>query len=185
MLFSELDDVAGVFLLQMEPRHDERGHFARLLCEQELERQGLQGRFVQVNSGFSPRAGTLRGLHFQQPPHAEVKIARCTRGAVFDVAVDLRPDSPTFCRWVGVELRPEVPTLLYVPEGCAHGYLTLADDTELVYFTSRPYAPEAARGVRYDDPAFGIRWPVPVRVISQADRSWPDFTSPPFFARSS
>ncbi len=167
--------VAGAFLLEMEPRRDERGYFARMLCEHELAQQGLQGRFVQVNTGFSPRAGTLRGLHYQEPPHGEVKVVRCVRGAVYDVAVDLRPESTTFRCWAGAELRADSDTLLYVPQGCAHGYLTLVDNTELVYFTSHAYAPASARGVRYDDPAFDIHWPAPVRVISQADRNWPDF----------
>lgn len=174
MHFFELG-VAGTFLMRMERRHDERGYFARMLCEHELAQHGLQGRFVQVNTGFSPRTGTLRGLHYQEAPHKEIKIVRCTRGAVYDVAVDLRPESPTFRRWVGAELRAESDALLYVPQGCAHGYLTLTDDTELIYFTSCAYAPAAARGVRYDDPAFDIHWPTPVRVISQADRNWPDF----------
>lgn len=174
MRFSRLG-VDGVFLLEMEPRRDDRGYFARMLCEDELARHGLQGRFVQVNTGYNPRAGTLRGLHYQEPPHGEVKIVRCVRGAVYDVAVDLRPESATFMRWVGAELRAESEALLYIPEGCAHGYLTLADDSELVYFASRAYAPAAARGVRYDDPAFDIHWPAAVRVISQADRNWTDF----------
>jgi len=168
--------IAGAFLIRPTLRTDERGHFARLWCEEELRKQGLVDRVAQVNTGFSPKAGTLRGMHFQRAPHAEVKIARCVRGAVFDVAVDLRVASPTYRRWAGVELAPDNGCMLYVPEGCAHGYLTLAADTELIYFTSFRYEPGSAGGVRHDDPAFAIRWPVPVKVISTADASWPGFS---------
>ncbi|MCK6370007.1 MAG: dTDP-4-dehydrorhamnose 3,5-epimerase [Gammaproteobacteria bacterium] len=168
-------EIEGAYLIEPDRRVDDRGHFARLWCSQELAAHGLNGTIAQINTGVSPRCGTLRGLHYQLAPHAEVKIARCFRGAVFDVAVDLRPGSPTFRRWMGVELTAGNGRLLYVPEGCAHGYLTLTDDVELVYLTSRPYAPEAARGVRYDDPAFGISWPREAVVISQADRNWPLF----------
>jgi dTDP-4-dehydrorhamnose 3,5-epimerase len=169
--------IEGARLIELEPRRDDRGHFARMWCEQELREAGLDASLSQVNTGFSPRAGTLRGLHLQRDPHAEVKIVRCVRGAVFDVMVDLRPASPTFKRWFGVELRGDGLQMLYVPEGCGHGYLTLADDSELIYFASRPFAASAATGVRYDDPAFGIRWPRDITVISQADRNWPDFVS--------
>lgn len=169
--------IEGARLIELEPRRDDRGHFARMWCEQELREAGLDASLSQVNTGFSPRAGTLRGLHLQRDPHAEVKIVRCVRGAVFDVMVDLRPDSPSFKRWFGAELRGDGLQMLYVPEGCAHGYLTLADDTELIYFASRRFAASAATGVRFDDPAFGIRWPRDIAVISQADRSWPDFAS--------
>lgn len=168
-------NVAGAWILEPEPRRDERGHFARLWCAEELAARGLDSRVAQVNTGVSPRRGTLRGLHFQAAPHAEVKLARCVRGAAFDVVVDLRPGSPTFRRWHGVELTGENARQLYVPEGCAHGYLTLADDTEVIYMTSRPYAPAAAGGVRFDDPAFGIAWPLVPQVISAADRGWPLF----------
>ena len=168
-------DIAGAYLLTPVRRSDDRGYFARIHCEQELAEHKLAGGIVQINTGFSPRAGTLRGLHYQLPPHAEVKIMRCVRGAVFDVIVDLRPDSPTFERWYGIELRAGDDRMLYAPEGTAHGYLTLADDSELVYMTNKVYATEAARGLPHDDPAFGIAWPGTVRVISDADRSWPAF----------
>ena len=174
MLFSDTE-IDGAFLIEPERRADERGYFARVFCEKELAERGLVANISQANTGFSPRAGTLRGLHFQLAPHAEVKIARCLRGAVFDVALDLRPDSPTYRRWSGQLLSAENGRLLYVPAGCAHGYLTLAPDTELIYFTSVPYAPTAARGIRYDDPAFAIAWPATVEVISKADLSWPAF----------
>lgn len=176
MLFKELA-IPGVFSIEPERRTDERGFFARMYCQAELAKHGLEGAVAQVNTGVSPRAGTLRGLHFQTAPHAEVKIARCLRGAVFDVAVDLRASSPTFRRWTAAELTADNGLMLYVPVGCAHGYLTLAADTELMYFTSAPYAPAAASGVRYNDPAFGISWPQEPTVISKADRSWPDFAA--------
>ncbi|CAG0938527.1 dTDP-4-dehydrorhamnose 3,5-epimerase [Gammaproteobacteria bacterium] len=169
-------EVDGAFIIEPERRSDERGYFARLWCAEELGGRGLEPRVAQINTGVSPRRGTLRGLHYQEAPHAEVKIARCVRGAAWDVVVDLRPESPTFRRWAAVELDAGNGRILYAPEGCAHGYLTLADDTELIYMASRPYAPQAARGVRYDDPAFGIAWPAPPAVISAADRSWPLFT---------
>jgi dTDP-4-dehydrorhamnose 3,5-epimerase len=171
--------IQGVWVIDLEKRSDERGYFARAWCEREFADHGLSTRIAQVNVGASPQAGTLRGLHYQLAPHAEVKLARCPRGAVYDVAVDLRPESPTFRRWHGCELSAENGRMLYVPEGCAHGYLTLTDDAELMYFTSVPYAPDAARGVRHDDPAFSIAWPAPVRTISSADAGWPDFRVTP------
>lgn len=166
-------EVAGAMVVEPEPRRDERGWFARLWCAEEFAAKGLIAGIAQVNTAVSPRRGTLRGMHFQLPPHDEVKVVRCFRGAVFDVVVDLRRDSPTWKRWMGVELTAVNARMLYVPQGCAHGYLTLEDDAELMYLTSRPYAPEAARGVRYDDPAFGIRWPAPVTLVSAADAGWP------------
>ena len=137
---------------------------------------GLASRLHQVSLSFNPRAGTLRGLHFQEAPHREAKLVRCTRGRVFDVAVDLRPDSPTYRGWAGAELDPENGDAFYVPEGCAHGLLTLADDTEVVYHIAGGYAPAAQRGVRWDDPAFGIAWPMPPAVINDRDATFPDFT---------
>lgn len=174
MLFRETP-VAGAFVIEPERRIDERGYFARVFCDHELADRGLDGSVRQINTGFSPRAGTLRGMHYQIEPHAEVKIVRCVRGAVFDVVLDLRRDSPTYARWHGVDLTAENGLQLYLPKGTAHGYLTLTDDSELVYSTSSPYAPDAARGVRYDDVAFGIQWPAAIRVISAADSSWPAF----------
>lgn len=174
----EATSVDGAFVVVPERRRDERGYFARIFCDRELAERGLCGTLRQVNTGFSPKPGTLRGLHFQAPPHAEVKLVRCVRGAVFDVIVDLRPDSPTFRRWFGTELSADNGLLLYAPAGTAHGYLTLQPDTELVYGTSMPYAPDAAAGVRYDDPAFGVHWPGPANVISAADKSWQPFETP-------
>jgi dTDP-4-dehydrorhamnose 3,5-epimerase len=169
--------VQGAWVLEPEPIVDERGFFGRLWCAREIQAHGLNSTIRQTNIGFSQRRGTLRGLHLQRAPHAEVKLVRCTRGAVFDVVVDLRPDSPTFCHWHGVELTPDNRRALYVPEGCATGYLTLTDVAEIYYHTSAFYAPDTASGVRFDDPAFGIDWPAPVTVISPADRSWPDFST--------
>lgn len=159
-------------LIDLEKRDDARGWFARTFCEEEFAAQGLKTRFVQHNASQNPRAGTLRGMHFQNPPHAEVKVVRCTRGALFDAIVDLRPDSPTYGKWEGFELTAANGRMLYVPEGFGHGYLTLADDTEASYLVSYPYTPGAEGGLRYDDPAFGIAWPREVAVISEKDAAW-------------
>ena len=167
--------IRGAYLIEPERREDDRGFFARVWCRREMDEHGLHRRMAQVNVGFTVRRGGLRGLHYQVPPREEVKLVRCTMGALFDVAVDLRPDSPSYTQWVGVELTAQNLRMLYVPEGCAHGYQTLVDDTEMCYQTSEFYAPELARGIRYDDPAFRIRWPLPVTSISLADRSWPDY----------
>lgn len=168
--------VAGAYVIDVKRLGDERGYFGRLWCEREMREQGLVAHIKQSNIGFSPLAGTLRGLHYQTPPHEEIKIVRCTRGAVFDVVVDLRPDSPTFKKWYGLELNPDNASMLYVPEGCATGYLTLQPDSEIYYHTSAFYAPDHATGVRHDDPAFGIEWPGEPAVMSDADKSWPDFS---------
>lgn len=175
MIFSETK-IAGVFVIELEPRRDERGFFARQWCVDEFARAGLDPRAAQINTARSSVAGTLRGLHYQRAPNAEVKLVRCTRGAVFDVTVDLRIGSPTFCQWFGIELNGESGRMLYIPEGCAHGYLTLAKDTDLVYQASVPYAPKSATGVRHDDPAFNIIWPGAVERISLQDRNWPYFS---------
>jgi dTDP-4-dehydrorhamnose 3,5-epimerase len=174
--------VEGAWVIRPEPRTDERGHFARIYCARELAAQGLCSEISQINTGFSPRAGTLRGMHYQAAPHAEVKLARCVRGAAYDVVVDLRPDSPSYLRWFGIELSEDNGAMLYAPAGTAHGYLTLKPDTELVYLTSRAYAPHAVRGVRHDDPAFRIDWPTAVTLMSAADRQWPDFPTRPLKA---
>lgn len=165
----------GAYLIDIERIEDHRGFFARAWCRDEFETHGLNGNFVQINVGFNIKKGTLRGMHYQVPPHAEVKFVRCTRGEVFDVIVDLRPESPTCKRWFGAELSAENHRMLYVPEGFAHGYLTLTDHTEIYYLTSTPYAPECARGTRYNDPAFGIIWPGTITTISEKDATCPDF----------
>lgn len=167
--------IPGSSVITPEPSQDERGSFARVFCSEEFARRGLNPAVAQVNTALNPRAGTLRGLHYQAPPHAEAKLVYCTRGAAWDVVVDLRPGLPTQGQWYAVELTPANGKMLYIPEGCAHGYLTLQDDTEVRYQASVPYAPGAASGARYDDPAFGISWPRAVMVISARDRSWPRF----------
>jgi dTDP-4-dehydrorhamnose 3,5-epimerase len=166
----------GAFVVELERREDERGFFARAWCRREFEQHGLAGRLVQCNVSFNKRSGTLRGMHYQVAPHEEAKLVRCTSGAVYDVIVDLRPGSSAFKQWVGVELTAENRRALYVPEGLAHGYQTLVDGTETLYQVSEFYAPESERGVRWDDPAFGIEWPeAPEPTVSEKDRSWPDF----------
>lgn len=168
-------EIIGAYIIQPERMVDERGFFARIWCEKEFGSHGLSTQIIQTNVSVSHEKGTLRGLHFQRAPFEEAKIVRCPRGAIFDVAVDLRPQSPSFKKWVGVELSEENGNMLYVPEGCAQGLLTLADDTEIYYHTSESYAPEAACGVRYNDPTFSIQWPDSVRVISEQDKNWPEY----------
>ena len=173
MRFTETK-VAGAFLIEPEPIADERGFFARTWCRSEFADHGLNPELAQANISFNHRKGTLRGLHYQQAPRAEAKLVRATRGAIWDLALDLRRDSPSYLAWFGAELTADNRSMLYVPEGCAHGFLTLADATEVAYQMSAPYAPAAARGVRWDDPAFGIEWPGEVVVINERDASYPD-----------
>lgn len=165
----------GAHLIDLEKREDPRGFFARTWCEREFAARGLVTHFVQHNVSRSRSAGTLRGMHYQVAPHAEVKVIRCTRGTIYDVILDLRPNSPTYCRWYGVELSAANYRMLYVPTGFAHGFLSHEDDSEVAYQVSAFYAPECERGVRFDDPQFGIAWPAPIRVISDKDRCWPDY----------
>ncbi len=172
MIFSQTS-IPGVVLVRPEPRVDERGFFARAWCQREFAAHRLNPALVQCSISFSRARGTLRGLHFQLPPHEEAKLVRCTAGAVYDVVVDLRPGSPTFRRWHAVELSAANHAMLYVPEGVAQGFQTLQDDVEVFYQMSQFHAPEAAHGVRFDDPALGIRWPLPVTAISPRDRAWP------------
>ena len=168
--------IAGAHLIDPEPIVDERGFFARLWSQTAFADQGLAEDFVQCNSAFNVGRATLRGLHYQVAPHQEVKLVRCVHGAIFDVLVDLRPDSPTHLRWFGTELTARNRTMLYVPQGCAHGYVTLEDASEVFYLVSHPYHPEAERGARWDDPLFAIQWPiVDGLTISAKDRSWPDY----------
>lgn len=174
MIFAETR-LRGAYLIDPERKTDERGYFARVFCSREFEAHGLRLRWVQANVSHNARRGTLRGLHYQKAPCGEKKLVRCTRGAIYDVILDLRAGSPTFGQWVGVELSAENGRMLLVPEGAAHGFITLAADTDVFYHVSQFYRPEAEGGVRYDDPAFAIRWPVPVEAISAKDRSWPDF----------
>lgn len=163
----------GVFIIEPERREDRRGFFARTWCQEEFAAHGLNPRLVQCSVSLNLLRGTLRGMHYQAPPHAEAKLIRCTQGAIWDVALDLRPDSPTFRQHVGAELTSENRLALYMPEGVAHGFQTLEDDTEVLYQMSAAYAPDAARGVRFDDPAFAIRWPIPEPILLDRDREYP------------
>ena len=165
----------NAYLVRLKRIEDQRGYFARGFCRDEFQAHGLNPNLAQLNVAFSHAKGTVRGMHYQEAPHAEAKCIRCTRGAIFDVIVDLRPESATRGQWFGVELTADNGLMLYAPEGFAHGYQTLADDTEMYYLTSAPYAPSAARGVRFDDPALRIDWPMPATVVSEPDRGWPDF----------
>ena len=174
MIFRETP-VAGAWIVEPERHIDERGFFARTWCATEFARHGLSPRLVQASVSYNRRRGTLRGLHYQIAPYAEAKLVRCVRGAIYDVAVDVRPESPTFRHHVAVVLDADNRLALYVPEGWAHGFQTLADDTEVLYQMSAVYAPEAARGVRWDDPAFAIAWPPAERIIAERDRRYPDF----------
>jgi dTDP-4-dehydrorhamnose 3,5-epimerase len=169
--------LVGAFVVDLERREDSRGFFARTWCADEFAEHGLTNGVVQANMSWNPRQGTLRGMHFQHPPHAEAKLVRCTRGAVFDVIIDLRPDSATYKQWLGVELNADNRRALFVPEGFAHGFQTLVPDCEVTYQVSEFYTPGAEGGVRWNDPAFGIDWPDPANAfLSEKDRSWPDFT---------
>ncbi len=169
--------LAGVFIVEPEVLGDERGFFARVWCSRELEARGLEHRLVQSSISYNTRRGTLRGMHFQAEPYGEVKLVRCTTGAIHDVTIDLRPESPTFKRWIGVELTATNRRTLYVPKGFAHGFQTLEPDSEVLYQMSEFYHPESARGVRWNDPAFGIKWPLPDPIMSDRDRTYPDFTA--------
>jgi dTDP-4-dehydrorhamnose 3,5-epimerase len=174
MLFTETP-LAGAFIIDIVALEDERGFFARTWSADELTKRGLDTTLVQCNIAWNPLKGTLRGMHFQRAPYEEVKIVRCTRGALFDVIIDLRPSSPTFRQSTSVELTADSRRMLYVPKGFAHGYITLTDDVEAHYHVSAPYVPACADGVAWDDPAFGIAWPMAPVVISARDRGWPRF----------
>jgi dTDP-4-dehydrorhamnose 3,5-epimerase len=163
----------GALLIDVEPKEDERGFFARTWCRRELAAQGLDTEIAQESISYNRHRGTVRGLHFQRPPHEETKIVRCTRGAIFDVIVDLRPRSPSYLRWQGFELTAENRRAVYIPKGLAHGFQTLVEDCEIVYQISSFYAPESAGGYRYDDAALGVTWPLPVTMINERDLGWP------------
>jgi dTDP-4-dehydrorhamnose 3,5-epimerase len=169
--------LGGAYVVEPERRTDERGFFARTWCQREFEAHGLNSHLVQCSISYNKVKGTLRGMHFQAAPYAEAKVVRCTMGAIYDVIIDLRPGSSTFIKHFGITLTPQTRNMLYIPEGFAHGFLTLADDTEVSYQMSEFYAPDFARGVRWNDPAFGIQWPAQVTRISERDASYPDFAS--------
>ena len=174
MIFSETK-LAGAYVIEPEQLEDERGFFARLWSEQDFAERGLVPRFIESNTSFSRKQGTLRGMHYQAAPHGQVKLVRCTAGAVYDAIIDLRPDSPTYKQWDSVELSADNRLMLYVPIGFAHGFQTLVDGTEVTYQMSSPYHPASSRGVRWDDPTFGITWPEAERVIIARDREYSDF----------
>jgi dTDP-4-dehydrorhamnose 3,5-epimerase len=174
VIFSEAS-VDGALIVDVERHDDERGYFARTWCAQEFADNGLNPGLSQASVSFSRRRGTLRGLHYQAPPHAEDKLVRCPRGAIYDVVLDLRPGSPTYLRHFGLALDEETHRALYVPKGCAHGFQTLTEDTLVFYQMSEPHAPESARGVRWDDPAFGIEWPLPDPILKERDATYPDY----------
>lgn len=182
MLFKETQ-LKGAFVIELEPFEDERGLFARTFCRREFEERGLNPNIAQCNISHNLRRGTLRGMHFQVAPHCEAKVVMCLAGSVYDVIIDLRPDSETYLRWLAVELRAVRPSsganfrVLYIPEGFAHGFQTLEDHTQVFYQMSNFYHPASARGVRWNDPAFNIQWPEDERTISERDRNFPDFAA--------
>ena len=175
MIFTETD-LKGAFVVEPERLADERGFFARTWCEREFQAHIGKVRFVQCNISFNIRRGTLRGMHYQASPFEEARLVRCAMGAIYDVIIDLRPNSKSFKKWFAIELTAEDRRMLYVPKGFAHGFVTLQDRTEVFYQMSEFFRPEYARGVRWNDPAFGVDWPVEVRVMSQRDRDFPDFS---------
>lgn len=167
--------IPGVWILELDRREDARGFFARTFCEHEFADRGLVTRFVQCNLSSNAKRGTLRGMHFQHEPKPEVKLVRCVQGSVYDVVIDLRPSSPTYCRWIGVELSATNARALYIPAGIAHGFQTLEDRTELYYHMGEFYEPSLASGVRWNDPAFGVAWPVADPILSEKDAAYPDY----------
>ena len=176
MIFKETR-LKGAYIIEIEPLEDERGFFARSFCQKEFEEHGLNPCIVQCNISYNKERGTLRGMHYQVAPYEEAKLVSCVRGAIYDVIIDLRPNSPTCSQWLAAELSSENNNMIYVPEGFAHGFQTLKDDTVVFYQMSEFYHPECARGVRWDDPAFGVVWPDGVRFISDRDQQYPDFIS--------
>lgn len=177
MIFTETG-VAGAYLIDIERHEDKRGFFARCWCRHEFEAHGLNPGLAQCNVSFNAARGTLRGMHYQEEPYAEAKLVRCTMGGIYDVVADLRPASPSFGRHIAVLLTPGNRRMLYIPEGCAHGFLTLEDESEVFYQMSEFYVPDAARGFRWNDPFFDIEWPSEIRVISDRDATYPDFEAP-------
>lgn len=174
MIFTETK-LKGAFIVDIDPLEDERGFFARAWCEEEFKKHGLNPRLVQCNISFNKKRGTLRGMHFQVAPFAEAKLVRCTVGSIYDVIIDVRPASPTFKQWFSVELSAENRRALYIPDGFAHGFQTLMDNTEVFYQMSEPYRSECAHGIRWDDSAFSVQWVIPVEIVSDRDSNFPLF----------
>ena len=174
MFFHETK-LKGAFVIELDRKEDARGFFARTFARKEFEQRGLNPDCVQSNISYNKIKGTFRGMHYQVSPYAEVKLIRCSRGCLYDVIIDLRSDSPTFKQWFGIELSERNFKMLYIPEGFAHGFISLEDETDICYQVSKPYAPGYDRGVRYNDPAFGIQWPAEIKVITDKDKTWPDF----------
>jgi dTDP-4-dehydrorhamnose 3,5-epimerase len=172
----EKTDFAGTWLIALDAAHDSRGYFARTFSVDEFAALGLETNFPQHSISYNARAGTLRGMHFQFAPHSEIKLVRCVKGAIWDVIIDVRPESPTCGKWRGFDLTDKNNFQLYIPKGFAHGFQTLSDDVVVNYLISEAYAPQSAAGVRYNDPTFDINWPLPVSVISERDMRWPDFS---------
>lgn len=174
MIFTETP-LKGAYVIELEQIEDERGFFARSWCSGEFEKHGLNPNLAQCNVSFNKKKGTLRGMHYQAPPHEEAKLVRCTRGSLYDVIIDLRPDSPTFKKWFSVDLTAENRKQLYIPEGFAHGFVTLEDATEIFYQMTEFYHPNSAQGIRWNDPAFRVKWPLSDWIISERDRGYADF----------
>jgi dTDP-4-dehydrorhamnose 3,5-epimerase len=174
MIFTETK-LKDAFIIEIKKIEDERGFFGRSWCKREMEEHGLNSNVVQQNTSLSKMKGTIRGLHYQKHPYEETKLIRCTKGAIFDVIIDLRKDSPTFLQWMGVELTEDNYKMLYIPEKFAHGFLTLTNNSEVTYLVTQFYSPGVEGGIRFDDPVFNIQWPVPVEVVSDKDKSHPDF----------
>ncbi|RME90844.1 MAG: dTDP-4-dehydrorhamnose 3,5-epimerase [Candidatus Hydrogenedentota bacterium] len=174
MIFHETP-LKGAYVIELEKKGDDRGFFARAFCVNEFKEHGIDHNIVQINNSFTVPKGTLRGMHYQLPPHAETKIVRCIRGSLYDVILDLRKDSPTFGKWFGAELTAENRKMMVVPKGFAHGFLTLEENTEAFYLVTEFYAPQAERGIRWNDPKFKIEWPMEPKVLSEKDANWPDF----------
>ena len=175
MIFNETP-IAGAYVIDVERREDDRGFFARTFCEDEMRAHGLNPRVVQCNVSWNRKRGTLRGMHYQAAPHEETKIVRCPRGAIWDVIADLRPESKTYRQWTAVELTGDNARALYIPHGVAHGFITLTDDAEVHYLMGEAFVPDASRGIAWNDPAFGIEWPMEPVVISERDRGYPRWT---------
>lgn len=174
MIFKETE-LKGAYIIESEPLKDERGYFARTYCQNDFRQNGLELTIAQCDVSYNRQKGTLRGLHYQSAPHEEAKLVSCTRGAMYDVIVDIREQSPTYCRWLAVELTEQNHKMLYIPKGFAHGFQTLADDTRVYYQMSEYYHPELARGIRWNDSAFSIKWPVKISIMAAKDHQFPDF----------